>query len=186
MSVRSVLVAWGAALLVAVTAAGCSSGGGQPPWAKALGSGVTVTPPGNTSPDNNSPADVVTGLVDAIKAGNYKGICQYYEPSQQSTCNSNVASASPAALASAFASFKTIKATYTVIDGDQALVGATGKVCDPSTGKCSTNNDPAAVLDSGKSFSALWKEASASSSDVYSPIPTIKINGKWYGYTSTS
>ena len=185
MSVRSVLVACGV-LLVVVTTAACSSGGGQPSWAKALGSGVTVTPPGNTSPDNNTPADVLTGLVDAIKAGNYKGICQYYEPSQQSKCDSSIAGAPPASLASAFASFKTIKPTYTVTDGDQALVGATGKVCDPSTGKCSTNNDPAAVLDSGKSFSALWQEANAASSDVYAPVPMIKLSGKWYGYTSTS
>src|SRR5215469_1149592 len=139
MSVRSLLVA-GGVLLVVVTTAACSSGGGQPSWAKALGSGVTVTPPGNTSPDNNSPADVLTGLVDAIKAGNYKGICQYYEPSQQSRCSSSIASASPAALAGAFGSFKTIKPTFTVTDGDQALVGATGKVCDASTGKCSSNN----------------------------------------------
>jgi hypothetical protein len=116
--------------------------------------------------------------VDAIKARNYKGICQYYEPSQQSTCEEM-----SQALGSALKSLGTIKPSYTVIDGAQALVGATGTVCDSSTNKCSTNNDPAAILDSGKSFSQLWKLAGASS-DAYAPIPVVKLNGKWYGATS--
>jgi hypothetical protein len=205
MSVRNVLVACGIAVLVTAGAAACgasgggtntngSDGGGSgtstgsslPSWAKSLGSGVQVIAPGATSPDTNTPADVVTGLVDAIKAKNYKGFCQYYEPSQQSSCESEMSQVTPAELGSALQSFTTIKPTYTVIDGSQALVGATGTVCDSSSGKCTTNNDPAAILDSGKPFSQLWQTAVNSTSDAYEPIPVVKVNGKWYGESSGS
>ncbi|HTU75986.1 MAG TPA: hypothetical protein VMG38_20915 [Trebonia sp.] len=210
MNVRNGLAACGIALLVTAGAAACGSsssgsggsgsnasgssagtssgaaaGSSQPSWAKALGAGVQVIAPGATSPDNNTPADVVTGLVDAIKSKDYKGICQFYEPSQASECSSGMSQATPAELQAALGSLGTIKPSYTVIDGSQALVGATGRVCDPTTNKCSSNTDPAAVLDSGKTFSQLWKIAVGSSSDVYEPIPMVKINGKWYGDSSS-
>jgi hypothetical protein len=195
MNARNGLVACCITLLVTAGVAACgSSGGGSssltgsslPSWAKSLGSGVEVIPPGSTSPDNNTPADVLTGLVDAIKAKNYKGVCQFYEPSQQSSCASTMSEATTAELGTAFQSFTTIKPTYTVIDGTEALVGATGTVCDPSTNKCSTNNDPTAILDSGKPFSQLWQTAVNSTSDAYEPVPVVKVNGKWYGDSSAS
>jgi hypothetical protein len=206
MNMRNGLAASGIALLVTAGAAACSSGSSapgssgsaatgsaasgsgssQPSWAKALGAGVQVIPPGATSPDNNTPADVVTGLVDSIKSKNYKGICQYYEPSQLSECESGMSAATPAELQTALGSLASVKPTYTVIDGDQALVGATGKVCDPTTNKCSSNTDPIAILDSGKTFSQLWKISVDSSSDAYAPIPVVKVNGKWYGDAGSS
>lgn len=189
MSVRSGLAICG--VIAALAVAGCGSSGsssgsgGQPSWAAALGKGVTVIPPGATSPGNDTPADVVAGLVAAIKAQNYTGVCQYFPPSQQSSCKTSLSGLTPANAPKALTSLTTVKPTYTVIDGDQALVGATGTVCDQA-GQCGTNTDPAAVLDSGKPFSQLWLEASASASTAYAPIPVVKISGKWYGYTSTS
>ena len=189
MSVRSGLAICG--VIAALAVAGCGSsgspsgGGAQPSWAAALGKGVTVIPPGATSPGNDTPADVVAGLVATIKAKNYAGICQYYPPSQQSSCRSSLSGLTAANAPKALTSLTSIKPTYTVIDGDQALVGATGTVCGQS-GQCGTNSDPTAVLDSGKPFTQLWLEANASSSNAYAPIPCIKVNGQWYGYTTTS
>lgn len=83
-----------------------------------------------------------------------------------------------------YPTFKNLKAGYTAVDGDKPLVGFTGTACIlqmyPS---CFTNKDPAAILDSGKSFSALWSQSHASSGEnVYSLSSAIKVNGKWYAY----
>ena len=68
--------------------------------------------------------------------------------------------------------FKNLATTYTAIDGDKALVGSTGSVCDPSaTPKCTTNTDPAAIFDSGKSFATLWNEAVNSKNNSYGSPP---------------
>jgi hypothetical protein len=142
---------------------------------------VTVIPPGSPSPGNDTPADVLTGVVAAITAKNYTGICQYFQPSSQSSCRSAMAQLTPANASGAFKNFSTIKATWTAIDGDQALVGETGTVCDQSTNKCNTNSDPAAVFDSGKTFSQIWQAAVNSTSSAYEPAPLVRVNGKWYG-----
>jgi hypothetical protein len=69
---------------------------------------------------------------------------------------------------------------YTAIDGGRALVGTTGTFCSPeATPKCITNDDPVAVLSSGKSFSTLWNET-IHSTGGYSLVPCIKVGGKWY------
>ena len=51
---------------------------------------------------------------------------------------------------------------------------------------CFTNNDPAALLDSGKSFKTLWSQSLMSSTNIYSLSPAIKVNGDWYAYTVNS
>ena len=45
---------------------------------------------------------------------------------------------------------------------------------------CVSNSDPAAVLDSGKSFAALWTQAMGTLSGAYSPIPCVRVSGTWY------
>jgi hypothetical protein len=68
--------------------------------------------------------------------------------------------------------------------GDKALVGSTGAVCE--AGSCSTNTNPAALFDSGKSFSTLWQApANGSNSSAYALIPLIRVNGTWYLYTTS-
>jgi len=70
---------------------------------------------------------------------------------------------------------------YTLIDGRQALVGATGQLCVLTQAQtCVSNSDPAAVLDSGKSFAALWTQAMDTLSGAYSPIPCVRVSGTWY------
>jgi len=192
------LAAWAIGVLVITGAGACSSGGGSgssggsatspltgsslPSWAKSLGPGVQVIPPGSASPGNGTPADVVAGVIAAIGAKNYKNFCSYVEPSQQSTCTSEIAQIPAGTLDNMFKGFGSLKPTYTVIDGDQALVGLTGTVC--SNGTCNTNSDPTAVLDSGKPFSQLWSTVVNSTSGAYEPEPIVKVNGKWYGQGS--
>jgi hypothetical protein len=181
-----VLAACALASLAAV--GGCTSGAGQPSWAGALGSGVTVDSPGSASPGNGSPAGVLLGVAAAYSTQHFTDLCKYEEPSQRSGCTS-AWSGTPALdvdLAD-LPIFKNVKPGYTAIDGNKALIGFTGKVCvlklSPS---CFTNNDPAAILDSGKSFSALWSQSLTWHGNGYSPSPAIKVNGTWYAYTVNS
>jgi hypothetical protein len=181
----------GAALSVCAFAAllaatGCSSGGGssQPSWSSKLGSGVTVVAPGSASPTNASPDGVMVGVYKSVTTGPISDLCKYEQPTEQSTCKSEVSEATKAQLASALPTFKNFAVGYTAIDGTKALIGTTGTVCVPDPKGCYTNNDPAALLDSGKSFATLWKESVAAASDVYSLSPAIEVNGSWYAYSA--
>lgn len=176
--------------------AACSSGGSPaatgasatstattaslPSWASALGSGVTVVTPQSVSPGNGSPGAAITGLVDAFNTGKFAQSCGYAEPSAQSECKSE-ASQIPA---DEIPTIKGFGLGYVAIDGDHAVVGMTGAMCNPvNTPKCATNHDPAAVFSSTKSFSALWKNALKNTSS-YSLTPCVEIAGKWYVYSS--
>jgi hypothetical protein len=183
---RGALAACALACLAAV--ASCTSNGGQPSWAGSLGSGVTVESPGSTVAGNVSLEGVLIGVATAFSTGHYSDMCRYAEPSQRSGCTS-AWSGSPGLdvdLAD-FPTFKNLKPGYIAIDGDKALIGFTGTVCvlklSPS---CFTNKDPAAILDSGKSFSALWMQSLMWYGDGYYPSPAVNINGNWYAYTVNS
>jgi hypothetical protein len=179
------LAASGLAALLAATA--CSSGGGQPSWAGALGSGVTVVAPGSASPGNNSPDAVMEGAYKSIAVGPVTDFCKYAQPSQQASCKSQLAQVPKAEVAKALPTFKNFALGYTAIDGTEALVGTTGTVCTPNQSPgCYTNTNPAAILDSGKSFATLWKQAlAAADSNVYSLSPCIEIDGNWYADASS-
>jgi hypothetical protein len=188
---RAALAACALALLAAV--AGCTSGGGQPSsagspgsWASSLGSGVTVDPPGSAAPGNDSPQGVMMGVAAAYSTDRYTDLCRYEPPGAQSGCLAAWSGTPGDRVDLSELPFgRNIKPGYTAIDGDKALIGYTGSVCElkrlPS---CITNNDPAAILDSGKSFSALWTQTLTSYSEAdYSLSPAVKINGQWYAYT---
>jgi len=189
---RWAAVAFGAGALtaVALAATGCSSGGGsagssQPSWAKSLGSGVTIIPPGDASPGNATPAGVMAGVVKAITTGPFIDFCKYEQPSEQSSCRSEFGKVAQASVASQLPTFKNFALGYSAIDGTKALVGITGTICVPNQKpSCYTNKDPAAVFDSGKTFATLWKEALAAPANVYSLSPAIEVNGDWYAYTA--
>jgi hypothetical protein len=171
-----------ALLACGLVAAGCSSNS-APPWASALGSGVTVTAPAQVSPGNGSPGAAIEGVFAAISAKNYPAECSYVEPSKQAACKSGAASLS----SSTAPSFKNAGIGYVATDGDKALVGTTGRFCIPDqTPECYTNNDPAAIFSSKKPFSTLWTDANKNSTtNVYSLAPCIEIGGKWYLYESS-
>ena len=100
---------------------------------------------------------VATTLSAGLAIGHLISFCKYEEPSLRSQCISSM-SPGPDELTNLeyMPFYKNFKSGYTAIDGDKALIGYTGTVCVlkmlPS---CFTNKDPAAILDSGKSFSAL-------------------------------
>jgi hypothetical protein len=144
---------------------------------------VTVTSLGASAA--GSPGAVLTSAIAAIEAGSYAKICGYLQPSQQSKCNSTLGSAQASAVATAMPTFKNLSVSYTATDGTRALVGLTGTICSPDQKpSCVTNNDAAAIFDSGKTFSELWSESVTATSNAYSLTPMIEVSGKWYGYSS--
>jgi hypothetical protein len=165
------------------TGSGSGNAGATPSWAKSLGAGVTVTPPGASTA--GSPGAVLSSAIAAIEAGGYPKICHYLQPSQQKKCKSALGSVQASAVATAMPTFKNLTVSYTATDGTRALDGLTGTICTPEQKpRCVTNNDAAAIFNSDESFSVLWTEAVSSTSDAYSLTPMIEIKGKWYGYSA--
>jgi hypothetical protein len=158
-----------------------------PAWASALGSGVTVVAPETVAPGSDSPGAAMAGFINVINTKKYTDACSYLPPSAQSQCRAELGSVSSSLLASNMPFAKNAGLGYVAIDGTQALVGTTGEYCSPGQSpECFTNNSPAAILDSGKSFSALWKTAVAETSsnstgpNVYTLFPCEEVGGKWY------
>jgi hypothetical protein len=184
-------IPWAVALLAGAVAA-CGSGGSggsapsaAPSWANALGAGVTVTS-GNASPGDGSPGGSLLGALTSAEAGDFAKFCSYLPPSQQNDCNSAYSGLPAASLKTAMPTYKNVVVTYTAVDGNEALVGVTGTICDPNqTPSCISNGDPAAFFDSGKPFPTLWSESIANSSS-YTPAPMTKVNGKWYIYQGSN
>lgn len=180
----------GTAALLAL--AGCSSSSSAPSWASALGPNVTVVAPAGAAAGNDSPGAVMVGFTDALDAKKYTAICAYLLPSTQSKCQSVFGSVSPSQIASKMPFAKKAGLGYIAIDGKEALIGTTGEYCAPGQSpECYTNNSPAAILNSGKSFSVLWKTAvaetnSSSSANTYDLSPCLEVGGKWYADVSLS
>lgn len=190
-------------VIVALMAAGCSASSTsgksaaagksaapsptntQPAWVKSLGPGVTVTHSSSATAGDGTPAGVFLTEIKDVQSRHFVEMCSVIEPSQQAGCKSELGSRPVAGMPT----FKTIVITYTATDGDKALIVITGSVCPPSANpKCSTNTDPAAGFDSGKSFATLWNETTnsgTSNNNVYPLNPFIKINGAWYAYSSS-
>jgi hypothetical protein len=189
-SAGAAMLACGTVALLAL--AGCSSGSSAPSWASALGSGATVVAPQTTAPGNDSPGAVMTGFIDMLGAKKYTALCSYLLPSAQSKCRTVFGSVSPGMLAAKMPFAKNFRLGYVAIDGTKALIGTTGEECEPGQSpECYTNNSPAAIFNSGKSFSALWNTAVAetnnsNSPNVYTLSPCLEVGGKWYADVSLS
>jgi hypothetical protein len=167
--------------------AGCSSSSSSAPsWASALGSNVTVVAPETVAPGNDSPGAVMTGFIDDIDAKKYASLCSYMPPSTQSKCTSVFGLVNPSQIAAKMPFAKKPGLGYIAIDGKEALIGTTGEFCQPGESpECYDNSNAAAILDSGKSFSVLWKTAvaetnSSSGSNTYDLSPCLEVGGKWY------
>jgi hypothetical protein len=134
----------------------------------------------------------MTGFIDALNAKKYTAVCSYLLPSTQSKCRTTFGSVSPSLLATKMPFAKNAGLGYVAIDGTKALIGTTGEYCAPGQSpECFTNNSPAAILNSGKSFSALWKTTVAetnnpNSPNVYTLSPCLEVGGKWYADLSLS
>jgi hypothetical protein len=158
------------------SATGTATTASQPSWATALGSGVTVVDPQTVPAGNGSPGAVITGLVEAFNAKKFGAYCRYAEPSQHAECESEASQI----VVGDMPSIKNFALGYVAIDGDHAVVGMTGTMCNPlNTPKCASNSDPAAIFATAKSFATLWKNALKNTSS-YSLTPCVEIAGKWY------
>jgi hypothetical protein len=133
----------------------------------------------------------MTGVIEALDTKKYTALCSYVLPSTQSKCRTLIGSVSPSLLATQMPFAKNPGLGYVAIDGTEALIGTIGQYCAPGQSpQCYTNNDPAAILNSGKSFSALWKtavaESKSSRSNFYTLSPCVEVGGKWYADLSFS
>jgi hypothetical protein len=158
----------------------------DPGWAKSLGAGVVVVPPEHTAAGHGSPGAAIQGFVSALDGRQLNLWCSYYEPSFQAGCRANAAKF----VATSMPIFKNFALGYVAIDGNQALVGSTGTDCAANfKPRCSSNQSPAAIFSTGRTFKVLWAQtvaAYSSTANVYSLDLCIKISGRWYSYVPPS
>jgi hypothetical protein len=128
----------------------------------------------------------VYGFLAAIEAKKLAALCEYVVLPVHAQCPQLPVRGADAG--SFFPDAKNIALGYTANDGSTALVGTTGTICPGfiSSSGCYTNEDPAAILSSGKPFSTLWTEAISTSGTTYSLIPCVKKSGNWYVYLPSS
>jgi len=156
-------------------------GQGAPAWAKALGPGVIVEAPAPDTVGHGSPGAAVLGVLAGLESHSVSGVCAYVQPVAQSSCRGLLNFPGMT-----WPTAARIHIGYVAIDGNRALVDATGTSCSPhETPRCLTNKNPAALLDSGKTFGALWTATlasgfSLSQKHVYSLGPCVKVRSKWY------
>jgi hypothetical protein len=153
----------------------------EPGWARALGSGVTITAPAATKGGHGSPGAVVRGLFDLGMADLSAATCTYFPPASQPRCRASWASAP----ASTGVSVSHFALGYVATRGSEALVGSTGTFCGPGH-DCISNANPAALFTQGKSFAALWKETMSqisSGKNSYLLYPCVRVSGRWYLYS---
>jgi hypothetical protein len=130
----------------------------------------------------NQPTDTVNGFIQATLSNNGKAVCSYFLPADQAACD-----ASDSALKGASGSVQT---DSQVIQGDEALVSVTGRVCAPyisggssSSGgsNCASNTDASTGMPgNGVSFDQAYAAAISESNNSLSPVPLEEVNGKWY------
>ncbi|HXC85284.1 MAG TPA: hypothetical protein VNV62_25870 [Trebonia sp.] len=141
---------------------------------------MTLEMPTST-PVKGSPQGVVTAYVRTLDSRDFTGACAYTVPADQAACKAEIAENGSQHAMPPDDTYNGFSVGYTLIDGRQALVGATGQLCVLTQAQtCVSNSDPAAVLDSGKSFAALWTQAMDALSGAYSPIPCVRVSGTWY------
>jgi hypothetical protein len=156
----------------------------SPPWAKHLGTSVTILGPTKATVGNGSAAEAFAGDTEALAKGDILLGCQYIEPSLQRVCrkaNSGTTSSVPYT-----ETIKHFAIGYVAVEGTKALVGYTGTFCiSDEKPRCMTNSNPAAILSSPKSFTELWSQSVADESvdaNRYALGPCVEIGGKWYFY----
>jgi hypothetical protein len=164
----------------ALTLAGVIGTSAPPRWVTALGTGVTVTGPGQVAPGHGSPGAALTGLLAALSSKDPATLCGYIFVGPAAQCEVPSGQGSRNWLPYRVS----VKIGYVAISGTHALVGFTGKICTPrATPECMANTSPAAIFSAGDTFAALWTQTvHPNSSDIpsYSLWPCVEVGGKWY------
>lgn len=149
-----------------------------PAWAGSLGAGVVVEPP-----SAGVGTDSVFGYINGLLPQDAPQSCQYVVASSRSACQS-VLNSSAQNGTFVEVTYQSLDIGYAAIDGDEALVVLDyAELClqvGIQENFLPDNNDPAALLDSGQSFSALWTAATSGSDNEIELIPLLNENGTWY------
>jgi len=162
----------GASGVATVMASGGASGGGSTGSATAASTAGAGTGTGSVAGGSGTPQQVVTGFVQTELAGHWSELCSYFPPAKRSGCTSDAAS---------LKGKPTGKLTVdgAVISGKRALVKVTGHVCLSGKSDCQGNSDPEAGMPSGsETFTQAYDKAVAG--NAFSPLPCIKVKGRWY------
>jgi len=175
------------AMLLAVAAvaatAGCGSAASSGPGsglasstagatAATTASASTATGAGAAASGVATPQQVVTGFIRAELAGHWSKLCSYLPPGKRSGCTSGAASLSGKPTG-------TLTVDGAVISGRRALVKVTGHLCLPGSTDCQSNSDPETGMPGGsETFTQAYNKAVAGNG--FSPLPCIKIKGRWY------
>jgi hypothetical protein len=150
-------------------------------WLEWLGKQVTIDPP-TRHPSPGSPQWVVSAYVSHLVSADGESACRYLVAQADAYCASGYAAnlADGDGITYGYESFSL--GYVAIFQGRKALAGTvrTG-LCDrPMQANCVSDNlDPAALIDSGESFAALWKAAHHPSGG-YTLTPLVKVNGTWY------
>jgi hypothetical protein len=148
-----------------------SSSGTQTP-----GSSSVANPP-PAAPGTNTPEEAVEGLIKAELSGKLTQSCAYIQPADQASCTQTIATVRTKLK---FTGSTTIDGAD--ISGNYALVEITGNSCITGNG-CQSNNNPSFGMPrSPASFMTVYDKAisNSSSGNTFSPVPCVKVNGKWY------
>jgi hypothetical protein len=154
------------------TASGSASGSASTASAAAASTANAGTGTGSVAAGFATPQQVVTGFVQTELAGQWAKLCSYFPPAKRSGCTSS---------AGGLSGKPTGKLTVdgAVISGKRALVKVTGHVCLSGKSDCQSNSDPEAGMPSGsETFTQAYDKAVAG--NAFSPLPCIKVKGRWY------
>ena len=151
-----------------------------PAWVTALGPGVTVTGPAQVAPGYGSPGAAFAGSLAALSSKDPATFCDY-EDDVSPRCKGFL-STIPRKQLPYSVSFKI---GYAAVSGTRALVGFTGKLCQPGAlPACTVNTNPVLGFSAGNTFAVLWARAvsleSVSPTSLYRLQPCVEVGGKWY------
>jgi hypothetical protein len=151
-----------------------------PQWVTALGTGVTVTGPGQVAPGHGSPGAALTGMMAALSSKDPAMFCDYVFLGSDTRCRAQTGQVPR----NQFPYGVSFKIGYVAISGTRALAGFTGKKCSPGAApECVANTNPAAIFSAGNTFAALWTQTVApvfNSPSSYTLVPCVEVGGKWY------
>jgi hypothetical protein len=137
------------------------------------GAGARSAAAGSAAAGSATPREAVAGFVQTELAGHWKQLCSYLPPGMRSACISGSTSISGK---------PTGKLTVgsAVVSGQRAMVPVTGHICLPGRSDCLGNTNPEAGLPTGsETFTQAYDKAVAAGGG-FSPVPCIKVNGRWY------
>ena len=154
------------------TGSGTAGGMSSAASATAASTANAGTGTGSTTAGFATPQQVVTGFVQAELAGQWSKLCSYFPPAKRSGCSG---------AAGGMSGKPTGKLTVdgAVVSGQRALVKVTGHVCLSGKSDCQSNSDPEAGMPGGsETFTQAYDKAVAG--NAFSPLPCIKVKGRWY------